>query len=323
MQWGLEGVFPMDSFWQTWRKEIIRGAVLFVGVIAVGFVVRSMIARVRDGVANNLPVALRNLGDLQELKNLKGHFDIDPSAGPRDTADTWTYRGKIAPRQWVWIGNTNGSVTVEASKGDSLEVVAVKTHHRSDPATVRIETASSSEGIAICALWEHGGGRCGPGEDFKPSALRRNDVAVAFTVRLPKRVRLAATTVNGAVRVARASGPLVLTTVNGEIDAETAAGPVRAVSVNGSVRARMSAFGDTGDVSLFTVNGSASAELPARLDADVEASTVNGAIHTDYPLTVTGKIGKRLKGTIGAGGRRVHITTVNGAINLRKVAEPS
>jgi len=128
----------MNSFWQTWRKEIIRGAVLFVGVIAVGFFVRSTIGRVRVSVANSLPVALRNLGDLQELKNLKNHFEIDPSAGPRDTADTWTYHGKIAPRQWVWIGNTNGSVTVEAAKGDSLEVVAVKTHHRSDPASVRM-----------------------------------------------------------------------------------------------------------------------------------------------------------------------------------------
>lgn len=313
----------MNSFWQTWRKEIIRGAVLFVGVIAVGFFVRSMIGHVRESVSDNLPVALRNLGDLRELRNLKNHFEIDPSAGPRDTADTWTYRGKIAPQQWLWIGNTNGSVTVEAAKGDSLEVTAVKTRHRSDPATVRIETASSPEGIAICALWEQGGGRCGPGEDFKPSAIRRNDVVVDFTVRLPKRVRLAATTVNGAVRVARASGPLVLTTVNGEIDAETSAGPVRAISVNGSVRARMSAFGDTGDVALFTVNGSASAELPAWLDADVEASTVNGAIHTDYPLAVSGKMGKRAKGTIGAGGRRVHITTVNGAITLRKVGPPS
>jgi len=323
MKAGLEKVFSMNGIWHAWRKEIIRGAVLFVGVIAVGLFVRSMVGRVREGVSNSLPVALRNLGDLRELRNLKGNFDIDQSSGPRDTADTWRYRGKVGPGQWVWIGNTNGSVTVEAAKGDSVEVVAVKTHRRSDPATVRIETAYSPEGIAICALWERGGGRCGPGDDFKPSSLRHNDVAVDFTVRLPKRVRLRATTVNGGVRVARASGPLVLTTVNGEIDAETSAGPVRAVSVNGSVRARMSAFGDTGDVALFTVNGSATAELPERLDADVEASTVNGAIHTDYPLVVSGKIGKQLKGTVGAGGRRVHITTVNGAINLRKATQPS
>jgi len=111
---------------------------------------------------------------------------------------------------------------------------------------------------------------------------------------------------------------LVAATVNGAIDAETSAGPVRAMSVNGSVRARMSAFGDTGEVSLLTVNGAATAELPRRLDADVEATTMNGSIETDYPLEVTGKIGKHLRGTVGAGGRKVHITTVNGAISLKK-----
>jgi len=116
-----------------------------------------------------------------------------------------------------------------------------------------------------------------------------------------------------------ATAPLVASTVNGAVDVATSQGPVRAVSVNGDVRARMSAFGDTGEVSLFTVNGSATAELPARLDATVEASTVNGSIETDYPLEVSGKISKHLKGTLGEGGRKVHLTTVNGSINLKQV----
>src|SRR5947199_221142 len=128
--------------------------------------------------------------------------------------------------------------------------------------------------------------QCAAG-DFKPSALRRNDVAVDFRVRLPAGARLDAMTVSGAVSVAHASAPLVAATVNGAIDAETSAGPVRAMSVNGSVRARMSAFGDTGAVSLLTVNGAATAELPRRPDADVEATTMNGPIETDYHLEVT------------------------------------
>ncbi len=321
----LQGVSRMNAFWQTWRREIIRGAVLFFGVIALGLCIRYVIVRARQGVVDNLPVALRSLRGLRDLKNLPNNFDFDPDAygGPRDTADTWQYRAKVAPQHWVWIRNTVGSVRVEAAKGDSLEVVAVKTHHRSDAASVHIETVKVADGIAICAVWGQGRGRCGPGEDFKPSSLRHNDVAVDFTVRLPKRVRLGASTVNGAVHVANATAPLVVATVNGDVDAETSAGPVRATSVNGSVRARMRAFGDTGEVALFTVNGAATAELPVQLDADVEASTVNGAIETDYPLVVTGKLGKHLQGTLGAGGRKVRITTVNGAINLRKTSRPS
>jgi DUF4097 and DUF4098 domain-containing protein YvlB len=46
---------------------------------------------------------------------------------------------------------------------------------------------------------------------------------------------------------------------------------------------------------------------------------VNGGIETDFPLTVKGKwVGRRLDGTIGAGGRRLELETVNGSITLRK-----
>ena len=312
----------MNSFWHTWRKEIIRGAVLFCGVIAIGLCIRYVVMRARQGLAENLPVALQGLRGLKELRNLPSHFEFDPDAyaGPRDTADTWQFRAKIAPQHWVWIRNTIGSVKVEAARGDSLEVVAVKTYRRSDANSVHIETVNAADGIAICAVWARGGGRCGPGEDYRASSPRHNDVAVDFTVRLPRRVALGASTVNGTVHVVNATGPLVVTSINGEVDAETAAGPVRATSVNGSVRARMRAFGDTGDVTLSTVNGSATAELPARLDAEVDASTVNGSIETDYPLVVTGKVAKHLQGTLGAGGRKVRITTVNGGITLRKTS---
>jgi hypothetical protein len=312
----------MSSFWQTWRREIIRGAVLFCGVIAIGLFVRHMVGHVRQRVAMSLPAALKDLSNLRSLEHLKADFDLDPTAGPRDTADTWTYGLKLKPRQWVWIHNTNGSVKVEAATGDSLAVTAVKTYHRSDPGAVRFVTVPSADGVTICAVWASRGGRCEPGGDFRPSSLHGNDVVVDFSVRLPRLVRLGATTVNGAVRIAGATAPLVAVTVNGAVDAETAAGPVQAVSVNGGVRARMLAFGDTGDVSLFTVNGS-TAELPARLDADVEARTVNGSIQTDYPLEVTGKVGKHARGMVGIGGRKVHVTTVNGSINLRKATGPS
>src|SRR2546425_5435495 len=46
------------------------------------------------------------------------------------------------------------------------------------------------------------------------------------------------------------------------------------------------------------------------LDADVEATTMNGSIETDYPLEVTGKIGKHLRGIVGAGDLARHLERV-------------
>jgi len=46
---------------------------------------------------------------------------------------------------------------------------------------------------------------------------------------------------------------------------------------------------------------------------------VNGDISTDFPITVTGKFGKRkLNGTVGSGGRLLEMNTVNGGIELKK-----
>src|SRR5207247_10679013 len=175
-------VSRMNSFWQTWRKEIIRGVVLFCGVIAIGLCIRYVVVRARQGVMDNLPVALRGLRGLRDLKNLPNNFDFDPDAygGPRDTADTWTYQAKVVPQHWVWIRNTVGSVRVEAAKGESLEVVAVKTHHRSDPASVHIETVKVADGIALCAVRGRRRGRWRPGEAVKGCSLRHKDGVLSF-----------------------------------------------------------------------------------------------------------------------------------------------
>ena len=47
--------------------------------------------------------------------------------------------------------------------------------------------------------------------------------------------------------------------------------------------------------------------------------TVNGDIETEFPLTVSGRVGmRRIRGTVGQGGRTLELETVNGSIRLRK-----
>ena len=300
----------MSEFWNAWRTEIIRGATLFFTVLALGLGLHYVHGRVHEKLATGLPAALRDL---------RTEFAPDAGDGPRATGGTWTYRARIAPKKWVWIRNTRGSVTVEAARGDSLLITAVKTYRASDTSSVRLVAVPSDGGVTVCAIWPGNDASCAPGKEFTSGRTHGNDVGVDFTVRLPAHVRLGATTQVGDVHVTGASAPLELATVSGDLDAETAQGPISAISVNGNVRARMRAFGDTGAVSVVTVNGSVTAELPRLLDADVEAKTINGSIDTDYPLTVTGKFTSHsLQGTVGRGGRDVKITTVNGSIKLKK-----
>jgi len=148
---------------------------------------------------------------------------------------------------------------------------------------------------------------------------RLDEAAFEADRALPRGVRLDARTVIGDVHVAGATAPLHVHTVSGDIDVETTEGPVTIASVNGGVHARILGFADTGVVSITTVNGSVTSELPPVLDADVDAHTINGSIFTDYALPVSGKFTTHsLKGTVGRGGREVRVTTVNGSIQLKK-----
>ena len=300
----------MSAFWDTWRKEIIRGTALFCGVLAIGLFVHHVVGRARQGVMHDLPMALRDL---------RSEFARDEGGPGRLAAAPWAYRAKLGAKQWVWIRNTRGSVTVEPGKGDSLQVSAVRTYRSSDSASVRLVAVPYDGGVAVCAVWGNDSD-CGPGHrEVRVRGGRHNDVAVDFIVRLPRNAGLGASTTVGDVHVTGARGPLEVHAMSGDVDVVTAKGPVRVELVNGDVRVRMEAFGDSGGVSASTINGSLTAELPAHLDANVEATTVNGSITTDYPLTVNGKFaGRNIHGTLGRGGRDVHLKTVNGSIRMKK-----
>ena len=294
-------------FVSTWRREIIRGGVLFALVVVAGLA----ISNVRLGFG--LPwAALHSMGN----------FDVDPDGdlfGPgRAVGDAWQWRGRVTRSQQVWIRNTNGPVQVVQGTGDTLDVTAEKSWRNSQPAAVELVPVTSERGVTICALWAARERRCGPGGEYQMSHVRKNDVAVRFTVHLPRGVKVDVSTVNGDVAIEGAAAPVAATTVNGKILVHTSVGPVRANTVNGSVEAAMDAL-TGGDIELETVNGAVTAVLPSRLNAVVDAATVNGRVETDFPLAVTGKISPRhVRGTIGSGGMTLKLNTVNGSVTIRR-----
>ena len=89
--------------------------------------------------------------------------------------------------------------------------------------------------------------------------------------------------------------------------------------MNGSVHATMGRLDGDQDLNFSTVNGSVVAEFVGDIDADIDLSTVNGRFQTDWPVTITGRIDPRhLRATLGKGGRRIRLSTVNGNVELRK-----
>lgn len=236
-----------------------------------------------------------------------------------DSAFTWS--GRVPAGRWIRIRNLNGSVTVGQARGDKVEVTAIRRWRRSDPETVRFEVrrfGPGEESVVVCALWSERT-HCDQEGDESHGGTRNNDVSVDFRVAVPRGVKIGAWSVNGGVRVDSATSEVEVGSVNGSVEAATSGGPVNASTTNGSVRARMGRFTADQDLTFSTTNGSVIAEFTGDLDAEVELSTVNGRFHTDYPVTVSGRLDPReLRARIGKGGRRIRMATTNGNVELRR-----
>ena len=243
-------------------------------------------------------------------------------AQDRQSERAFTLNERIPAGQWLRVRNVIGEVRVRAATGDRVEIVGTKSWRRGDPAMVRIEQRKSPDGsILVCAFWtenatcdEDGYRSRGEGR-----SNRNNDVAVDFEIRLPRGVNVGAWSVNGEVSVDGATGVVTAGSVKGSVDATSSGGPVQASSVNGTVHARMGRVGGTEDLNFSSVNGNVIAEFGEDIDAQVELSTVNGRFQTDWPVTISGRVDpRRLRATIGKGGRRIRMSTVNGNVELRK-----
>src|SRR5688572_477512 len=259
----------------------------------------------------------KNLRVLSWLLPAAVTMTIANPAGAQD----WTWRGRVAAGEWMEVKGVNGTVRAVAHSGSEIEVEVTKTARRSDPDEVKLEVVTHENGVTICAVYPAPRNReennCMPGSRGR-SNTQNNDVKVDFVVRVPRGTNFAGRSVNGAVTATGLSGDVKAHTVNGDVRVTTS-GLAEATTVNGTINASIGRANWDDVLAFETVNGAIILELPEQFDAEVHASTVNGSISTDYPLTVRGRFGpKRLSGTIGRGGRELMLDTVNGSIELRK-----
>ena len=238
----------------------------------------------------------------------------------RAAAQDFTWAGAVPQGRAVEIKGVNGDVRAEPSGSNQVEVVAVKSARRDDPASVRIEVVPHEGGVTICAVYPSPSGapnECAPGDRGR-SQVQNNDVTVRFSVRVPAGVTFIGKTVNGDVEAMRLNGDVAINTVNGSATFSTTGGG-RAKTVNGSIRGEMGRADWSDTLEMSTVNGSITLTFPASLSTDVRASTVNGDLTADFPMTIQGRVSRRrLEGTIGGGGRLLALETVNGSITLKR-----
>ena len=92
--------------------------------------------------------------------------------------------------------------------------------------------------------------------------------------------------VNGSLSVQKVGGNISAKLVNGKLTARDLSGRADLATVNGGIDADYVSLNDVHKVKLSSVNGSINLKLPQSSSAHVEASTMSGGIHTDFPLQV-------------------------------------
>jgi hypothetical protein len=244
------------------------------------------------------------------------------SAGAQGAGADFNWHGRIAQGKRLEVKGVNGDVRAVLTSGAEAVVNAAKHANRSDPDEVEIKVVESEDGITICAVYPtppraRRENTCEPGDRWH-SSTEDNDVSVDFEVQVPAGVVFNGQTVNGEMSAEGLKADVKASTVNGSVRVTTT-GLAEASTVNGSVYVEMGRSDWADELEFTTVNGKITLIMPSQLSTEVRASTVNGEIESDYPVMVTGKFGpRRMRGTIGNGGRSLSLSTVNGGIRLRK-----
>lgn len=233
---------------------------------------------------------------------------------------SFVWKGSLTAGGIVHVDDLNGGIDVVASDNGTTTITAVKRWRKSDPHTVHILAEPGANSATVCALWNDATS-CNERGSHHEHHVDNNDVSVHFTVRIGRGVRVDLNTVNGGIDVRGATAEAEAHTVNGRVEIATLAGPVTAGTVNGNVHATIDNLAGKGEpLELNAVNGSVQLDAPADLNADLEVETVNGSVQTDFPVKINGMHGRQsIHGTIGEGGRRVHLNTVNGSVTVKKL----
>jgi len=132
----------------------------------------------------------------------------------------------------------------------------------------------------------------------------------------------------GEANVKTSGGSINIGKVDGDIDAHTSGGSIRVDEVRGIIDASTSGGSVTAyiteqpqsDCRLTTSGGSVTVYLEPDVNVDIDAKTSAGSVHSDFDVTVRGKMKRSsLRGKINDGGPEMYLRTSAGGIYINEI----
>jgi DUF4097 and DUF4098 domain-containing protein YvlB len=214
----------------------------------------------------------------------------------------------------VSLDNVNGDVTIEVWERDEVRVYAEKTASSLELLDgLVIEVDASAAAIDIDTVYPSSSRN----HDSHEKGHHRREMKVEYTLTVPRSAVIdGVDLVNGSLVIDGVEGGVNAETVNGNISVRNAAGGFALSTVNGAVELYADRLTAGDRVDLESVNGTLDLYLASSVGADIEAESVNGRLSNDFGIDVhKGKyVGSDFSGSVGGGGSRVSMETVNGRI---------
>jgi len=204
-------------------------------------------------------------------------------------------------------GGQNGGIRVHGWDGSTIRVFAmVRAHGRSveDAREIADDVTIETSGT-ITARGPHTG--------------RREWWSVTIEAFVPRRSDLDLETRNGGIRIDDVHGRIRFDATNGGVHLAGLGGDVQGRTTNGGIR--LSLEGDMWDgagADVETTNGGVVLTVPEGYSARLETGTRNGGLDIDFPVTVQGRLNRRLEMTLGNGGAPIRAVTTNGGVSIRR-----
>lgn len=221
----------------------------------------------------------------------------------------FTLEGEIDDPARVSVdGGMNGSVSVE---GWSRDVVFVRARVWANAGSGE-RARELADDVRVSA----DGGRL---QATGPDTRRRESWGVSWEVMVPRDTDLDVETHNGGIDVTEVRGRVRLEARNGGLDLRGVGGDVVARTRNGGLSVELDGRRWDGEgLDAETRNGGVTVIVPDGYSARLETGTVNGGMQVDFPVTVQGRIGRRLSTTLGEGGPTIRAITTNGGVEIRR-----
>jgi DUF4097 and DUF4098 domain-containing protein YvlB len=224
----------------------------------------------------------------------------------------------------IKVSTVNGSIQVKAHSGKDVLIDIDESGPRTRPAPngmKQILTGSGGvsveeENNVVTIKPEHGNG--------------------SYSVLVPEKSSVHLKSVNGKeLRVEGVEGEINAETVNGAIVIVDASGPVVAHALNGRLTASLKQVPAGKPMSFSTLNGRIDVTLPASAKADLKINNQRGETYSDFEVDVKTSVSRNesgrdngpryrlnlqrsIVGQINGGGPEISMRSMNGTIYIRK-----